>query len=93
MEALFVFSGALELQMNHSFGSMDTMQIKALCIPCSFEVQIETLSLDVSCNQYYMDEIARKLDARDASHLLVSKLVWMIEFNELYNIFQSYLLY
>jgi len=80
---------ALELLMNHSFGSMDTVQIKALRIPCSFEGHIETLSFDVSSNQYYMDEIARKFDARDASHILMSRLVRMVEFNQLYNIFQS----
>lgn len=66
---------ALETLMSHDPGSKDTILIKALRIPCSVMGNVETLSLDVSGNQHYMDEIAQKIDARDASHLLVSRTV------------------
>lgn len=63
----------LELLMNHDLGLVNTVQIKALRIPHSFEGNIGTFSLDISGNQYYINEIALKLNAMDASHLLVSR--------------------
>ncbi|ONK61411.1 uncharacterized protein A4U43_C08F29630 [Asparagus officinalis] len=66
---------ALELLMNCDLDSMDTVHIEAVRIPHSIEGNIETFSLEFSGNQYYMDEVAQKLDARDASQLLVSRIV------------------
>lgn len=66
---------ALQLLTNCALGSVDHMKVEALYIPCSIERDIESLSLDASGNKYYMDEIAQKLGARDASHILVSRWV------------------
>lgn len=66
---------ALQLLTNCALDSVDPVKVEALHIPCSIEGDIESLSLNISGNQYYMDVIAEKLGARDASHILVSRTV------------------
>lgn len=66
---------ALQSLLNRYSVSMGCIQIEAIRIPCSIEEHIETVTLDVSDNQYYLDEIAKKLNVADSSHILVSRSV------------------
>lgn len=65
----------LQSSLNRYSGAVGCIQIEAIRIPCSIEEQVETLTLDVSDNQYYLDEIAQKLNVADASQILVSRTV------------------
>lgn len=53
--------------------SLGFIKVQALHIPCSFEENVETLTLDVSDDNYYLDLIAQKLNVRDSSQILVSR--------------------
>ncbi|XP_071698124.1 small RNA 2'-O-methyltransferase [Rutidosis leptorrhynchoides] len=49
--------------------------VKAIRVPYMVEGNIETLTLDVSSNKYYMDAIAQELGAADASRIMLSRCV------------------
>lgn len=66
---------ASELLTNCTSGLTNETRIKAIFIPYAGDGNVKSLSLEISNNRYYMDEIAQKLDARDASQLLVSRVV------------------
>ncbi|XP_008812123.2 small RNA 2'-O-methyltransferase [Phoenix dactylifera] len=66
---------ALQSFLNRYSVSMGCIQIEAIYIPCSIEEHVETLTLDVSDNQYYLDEIAKKLNVADSSQIVVSRTV------------------
>ncbi|KAG0485331.1 hypothetical protein HPP92_009410 [Vanilla planifolia] len=55
--------------------SAENMHVKALFIPLSCDKVVETLTLNFSESQYYMEEIARKLHSADSSHIVVSRTV------------------
>nr|XP_019711114.1 small RNA 2'-O-methyltransferase isoform X2 [Elaeis guineensis] len=66
---------ALQSLLDRYSVSMGCIQLEAIHIPCSIEEHVETLTLDVSDNQYYLDEIAKKLNVADSSQILVSRTV------------------
>ncbi|XP_073100785.1 small RNA 2'-O-methyltransferase isoform X2 [Elaeis guineensis] len=66
---------ALQSLLDRYSVSMGCIQLEAIHIPCSIEEHVETLTLDVSDNQYYLDEIAKKLNVADSSQILVSRML------------------
>lgn len=61
--------------INGNLGTTECVQIEAVLIPNSMEKAVETLTLNVSSKEYYLDVIAQKLRVRDCSRVLVSRLV------------------
>ncbi|XP_058100049.1 small RNA 2'-O-methyltransferase isoform X2 [Magnolia sinica] len=53
----------------------ESIQIKAMRIPCSMEKPVETLTLNVSSKEYYLDVIAQKLGVGDCSQVIISRTV------------------
>ncbi|KAF6139507.1 hypothetical protein GIB67_015464 [Kingdonia uniflora] len=55
--------------------SLEDVCVEAILIPCSMEKPVETVSLNVCSDGYYMDTIAEKLDLADTSSILVSRII------------------
>ncbi|KAK9085858.1 hypothetical protein Sjap_026269 [Stephania japonica] len=66
---------AIQGLLERYIGSAEGILIKALYIPSSMEKPVRSISLNISSSEYYMDIIAHKLGAMDASQLLVSRVV------------------
>lgn len=66
---------AREELLGRSSGLKEAISVDAVYIPCSVEEPVESVSLSVLSNGYYMDAIAKALGVMDASHVLVSRTV------------------
>lgn len=56
-------------------GPSESVQVEALLIPFMDKKPIEMLTLNISPNHYYLDEIGSKLNVRDSSRVLISRFV------------------
>ncbi|XXG74659.1 hypothetical protein AAC387_Pa07g3324 [Persea americana] len=56
-------------------GSTEHVQMEAILIPNSMEKAVETVTLNISSKEYYLDVIAQKLGVMDCSRVLVSRTV------------------
>ncbi|KAG6696325.1 hypothetical protein I3842_09G142000 [Carya illinoinensis] len=65
----------MESSISQPSGSPQSTLIEAVCIPCSSEKAVETVTLDVSSTGYYLDAISKKLGLTDAANVLVSRTV------------------
>ncbi|XP_077243893.1 small RNA 2'-O-methyltransferase-like isoform X2 [Tasmannia lanceolata] len=68
-------SDIIQTLRNQQSSSAESIDIEAIRIPCSVEKPVETLTLNVSSNEYYMDVIAQRLDVRDCSRVMISRPV------------------
>lgn len=55
--------------------SAESVQLEAVLIPFMDEKPIEILTLNISPNHYYLDEIGSKLNLKDSSRVLISRCV------------------
>ncbi|XP_041023721.1 small RNA 2'-O-methyltransferase-like isoform X2 [Juglans microcarpa x Juglans regia] len=65
----------MDSSISQPSGSPQSTLIEAVCIPCSSEKAVETVTLDVSSTGYYLDAISKKLGLTDAANVLVSRTV------------------
>lgn len=66
---------AMQALINGHSICTESVQIEAILIPYSLEKPVETLTLNVSCNEYYLDVIARELGVTDCSRVIISRTV------------------
>lgn len=51
----------------------ESISIEAVCVPSSAEKTLESVILNVSPGNYYLDVIAKELGVKDASKVLISR--------------------
>lgn len=84
-----VLPEAIEVLVNSQIGVSNNVQIEAVCIPVGLNEEVKGIKIHVPEDGYYLDVIAKALEARDSSHILASRSVFCSSCGRILVIYQE----